>query len=60
MTPLVPYLIACVIVGFLGKEKRVGFWGFFLLAVFFTPVFALVVLILGMARKRNRDNERKT
>ena len=40
------YIVAALLVGWLGRTRQIGFAGFFLLALFFTPVLVLVVLML--------------
>lgn len=41
------YVILCLIVGLLGRNKTIGFWGFFFFAAVFTPVIGLAILIIA-------------
>ena len=46
--PFLAYAILCVIVGYIGRDSRVGFWGATFLAMLLTPVVAgLAVLLFG-------------
>jgi len=43
---LVLYIVFCVLVGFCGSQRRMGFVGTFITSLFFTPVVVLIVLLL--------------
>ena len=49
-----PILIAsafiAVIIGAFGKEKKIGFWGAFLLSFFFTPLVGILVVIFSKSK----------
>lgn len=45
------YIIFCTIVAILGRNKTIGFWGFFFFSVILTPVIGLSILII--AKNRN-------
>ncbi|QDT12908.1 hypothetical protein [Planctomycetes bacterium K23_9] len=38
------YFVVCFMVGLGGLDRRVGFWGHFLLALIMTPIVGVVVL----------------
>lgn len=40
------YLIFCLAVAFLGRARRIGALGFFLVSLLLTPILALLILIL--------------
>jgi len=40
------YMIATVIVSYLGRGTRLGFWGVFVVSFFITPLTTLVILVL--------------
>ncbi|CCG42234.1 hypothetical protein [Magnetospirillum molischianum] len=42
---LVLYVIACAICGLLGRATAFGFLGHFLLALMFSPIFDVLILI---------------
>lgn len=41
------YLVACFLVGLLGRDTRLGFWVVFILSVIFTPLPVAIVLFLA-------------
>lgn len=48
MSPMLLLLIAgAVLVGFLGRHRRIGFLGFALLSLVITPLLGLLVLLLS-------------
>ena len=47
----VAYLILCVIAGLLGRNTKIGFWGFFFLSIVLTPLVSLALLIIASPRK---------
>jgi len=52
--PFLAYAILCVIVGYIGRDSRIGFWGVSFLAMLLTPVVAGLALLLfgGSAEAR--------
>lgn len=44
------YLICCLLVGYLARDRMTGFIGFSVLSFVFTPVVMFVVYALGMPR----------
>lgn len=46
------YLSICVLVGWLGSRRLLGFWGNTILAFFASPLVVGVVLLLGSARPK--------
>jgi hypothetical protein len=43
---ILAYIIACLLTGFCGTHRRMGFWGTFFLALFATPLLVLPVLFM--------------
>jgi hypothetical protein len=41
------YVLLCLVVGFLGRARRIGALGFFLASVILTPLIALLILVLS-------------
>lgn len=39
------YLMTATMVGIIGRKKVMGFWGFFLISVIFTPLTGFLLLI---------------
>jgi hypothetical protein len=48
---LLAYVILAVIVGLLGRNKQVGFWGFLALSLVLTPLLTGFFLIITRDRK---------
>jgi hypothetical protein len=49
---LILLLLFCSLaIGFLGRKKKLGFWGFFFASLLLTPVFGLLLLIVAGPRK---------
>jgi hypothetical protein len=51
LEPIV-YIILCVVTGFCGSHRRMGVFGTFLLALVFTPLVVLPVLLLTGPSRR--------
>jgi hypothetical protein len=53
MVETVVYILLCVLTGFCGIDRRMGFLGTFLLAIITTPIVVLPLLLLtGPSRRR--------
>ena len=58
---ILAYLTVCLLTGFAGTERRMGFWGTFLFAILVTPLVAFPVLFITCPsrhvewRRRNVD-----
>jgi hypothetical protein len=49
---ILAYITVCLLTGFAGAHRRMGFWGTFFLALFVTPLVVLPVLfITGPSRR---------
>ena len=49
---ILAYITVCLLTGFAGTQRRMGFWGTFFLALFVTPLVVLPVLfITGPSRQ---------
>jgi hypothetical protein len=52
---LIAYVLLAGIVGYLGKDSRLGFWGVSFGALIITPVAALLLVLLLGDRSDARD-----
>lgn len=43
--PLLPYILLTLLVAYLGKHTKFGFWGNFWVALLLTPIVGIVVLL---------------
>jgi hypothetical protein len=46
------YLVLCLIVGYLGRNRAIGFWGFFILSLLVTPLIMAIVLAVAAPRSQ--------
>ena len=46
------YVAVCALIGYWGRDRKFGFWGFFLGALLLTPLVALVLLLVAGKRVR--------
>jgi len=49
---LIIYILLCYIVGSLGKNRKFRFIGYFMLSIFFTPIFGLLFVLASDSRKK--------
>jgi hypothetical protein len=45
------YLALCLVAGIVGRNRRIGFWGFLFCSMVFTPIVSLLFLYLAAPRK---------
>jgi hypothetical protein len=43
---IILYVVFCLITGYLGRERRMGFWGAFIVSLLITPLLMVLILIL--------------
>jgi hypothetical protein len=46
------YVVFCLLTGLCGIQRRLGFWGTFIIALLVTPIPVLLVLLLTAPRHR--------
>lgn len=47
----IAYLALCLLAGFIGRDRRIGFWGFLFCSILFTPFVSLLFLFFATPRK---------
>ena len=47
LTIILIIALSSLAIGFLGRRKRLGFWGFFFASLLLTPVFGLLLLVVA-------------
>jgi uncharacterized membrane protein len=52
---IILYVVFCVLTGLCGTQRRMGFFGTFLLSLVLTPVIVLLLLILTGPSRAERD-----
>ena len=56
MFPLVVlWIIGAAIIGFLGRNLRFRFWGYFFASILLTPIIGLLLLIAAVPTKQMRQ-----
>jgi hypothetical protein len=45
------YLALCLVAGIVGRNRRIGFWGFLFCSILLTPVLSLMFLYFAWPRK---------
>jgi hypothetical protein len=46
----VAWLLAAILVGLAGRDRALGFWGFFVLSLLLSPIPVVLVLLLTAPR----------
>jgi Zn-dependent protease len=55
MPPLVllfGYLAVCLALGYLGRWRKMGFWGYFFASILLTPPLGLLLLVASDPKKQ--------
>jgi hypothetical protein len=55
---ILAYITACLLTGFSGTHRRMGFWGTFCLALIVTPLVALPVMFITAPSRRVEQRQR--
>jgi hypothetical protein len=50
-TLAIVYLLACLLVGFIGRDRQIGFAGFFVLSLFLTPIVMALAYLLAAPQR---------
>jgi uncharacterized membrane protein YvlD (DUF360 family) len=48
---VIAYLLLCLVAGIVGRDRRIGFWGFLFCSMVFTPIISLLFLYFASPRK---------
>ncbi len=60
MGALIPFwILGAIVVGFLGRRQRLGFWGYFFGSIILTPVVGMLMLIAATPTREARRAMRK-
>ncbi|HET9537431.1 MAG TPA: hypothetical protein VFP43_19170 [Mesorhizobium sp.] len=49
---VIVYVVFCLLTGLCGIQRRLGYWGTFIISLFITPVVMLLVLLLTAPTER--------
>ena len=47
------YIILCIVIAFIGSNRKFGFWGYFFCSLFLTPVIGAVALLAADPRPQS-------
>ena len=60
MGVLIPFwILGAIVVGFLGRRQRFGFWGYFFGSIMLTPILGMLMLIAATPTREARRAMRK-
>lgn len=48
---LIPWLLVCLIIGFIGINRRIGFFGAFILSIILSPLIGLIITLVSKNKK---------
>ena len=57
MIPILIYFVSSIIVGFLGMNKKFGFWGYFFGSLLLTPFIGLLLVLASDKKKSTNTQE---
>jgi hypothetical protein len=59
MPILIPaWLVGAILLGFAGRHRRFGFWGYFFSSVLLTPIIGLLLLLAAVPTRAERKGRR--
>ena len=56
---ILAWLLAAILIGFAGRYRRFGFWGYFFSSILFTPIIGLLLLIAAIPTREERKAQRR-
>ena len=45
-------IAVCLVIGFLGRHRKFGFWGYFFGSILLTPLIGIILLLASDPKKR--------
>ena len=51
MVYMILYVAVCVVIGLLGNNRKLGFWGYLFASLFLTPILGFLLLIVSAKKK---------
>ncbi len=46
------YILGCMLAAYLGRNTRIGYWGFFFISVMLTPISGFLIQYFAYPKKR--------
>jgi hypothetical protein len=56
--PIALWILACLLIGYFGRHKKLGFWGYFFGSIVLTPIIGLILLFASDPRKVEKNTEK--
>jgi hypothetical protein len=53
------WLLSAILIGFFGRHRRFGFWGYFFSSILLTPVVGVLLLIAAIPTREARKPQRR-
>jgi hypothetical protein len=47
-------LALAFVIGFIGRKRRLGFWGHFFASILFTPIIGILLVVASRSPKREK------
>jgi len=57
---LLAYIYLAHLVGILGQKRRIGFLGYFLISLLFTPIIGLIILVVSRIDRPKKEITKDT
>jgi len=51
------YVMLCLIIGWVGSDRKFGFWGYFFCSIALTPFIGVIVLLASDARPKQSKKD---
>jgi len=48
---IITSILASLIVGYLGRHRKMGFWGYFFASILLTPIVGILLVIVSEIKK---------
>ncbi len=57
--PAIPvaYVILAFFIGYFGRNKRMGYWGYFFASILLTPLIGILLVVVSADKAKDPDRE---
>ncbi|MDX8394709.1 MAG: hypothetical protein R8K21_09055 [Mariprofundales bacterium] len=56
-TQIIVILTICLVIGFLGRHRKMGFWGYFFGSMVLTPLIGVFLLLASDPKKDEQEEQ---
>lgn len=60
IVPSIIWILVCLLIGYFGRHKKLGFWGYFFGSIVLTPIIGIVLLFASDRRKPKAKDDIST